>query len=313
MKQEAMKMATNDTMRPKTIADLETLLRLGQDIARIEITAPIAAQILEKWNDGNRRLDQITVQRYRRDMEASPSKWLADGEIGFGALLEGTELGNGQHRMAAQVASGTTQRYHARVFTDSDQYGVYVLTSDGGRGRSLADHLKVFGITSSPGDSAAFEQVVNSMQAFLGAKPGRLSKQERMDFALPRVKEVRYALALPKKQFKAHVRAAIAFAYGKRPKPVDEMISRVISGADLRQSSPELVFSKALDELNSARGVKEKDRAMGRTVRAIYDGITGAKRTAVSRAAFNSDAMIRAITELVSKAAAEAWLERHQS
>jgi hypothetical protein len=299
------------TVKPRTMADLEALIRAGHDVPALIITPALALPILEQWNGGNRRRDEVTVQRYRRDMDAN--RWLAGGEIAFGVVEGAVVLGNGQHRIAAQVAAGVPQQYNARIFSDSDDFEVYVLSCDGGRNRTLADQFKIFGITESANAAAIFERTVNAMQNFLGQKAARLSKQERMDFALQYVKSVRYALSLPSREFKAHLLAAIVFAHDKKAKPTEAFIAQVMSGAGLAEGSPALVLGQALAEMNAATSFRAKDRAMGHMLRTIHDGINGKKRSAVIGARHAAKPMSEALSTLVSASAADAWVERQSA
>jgi hypothetical protein len=276
----------------------------------VTVTPALAKDIIEHMNDGNRRLNEIDVQRYRRDMDAG--KWARDTVIGFGIFDGKIHFGDGQHRMFAQLASGTTQRYLAKVFSDRDEYQVYVLTVDGGRNRSLADQLKIFGISESSGDCKRFEAITNQMQAFVGTRPSRASKAERMEFAMGYVKPIRYVLGLPPRTFKAHLLAAIAFAHTKRARDVENFIGHVISGANLEVGSPALKLLQAVPDLNDAKDAKRKDRALGFVIRAIYDGITGRGKTAIFKAEAGSALNRTAIGALVSVDVADAWIERQK-
>ncbi len=305
--------ADSSGREPRTLGELEDLLRSvanGVTLVGVTILATVAAAIIERWNQGNRRLDEIAVQRYRRDMDAD--RWIADGAVGFGVFEGDVAVGDGQHRFAAQVASGKSQRYNLRVFTAHEAFADFVLTVDGGKNRSLADELLIFGVAGAPGAAALFERVTNAMQSFLGARPTRLSKQERMDFARRYVKPMKYALGLPKRTFKAHVLAAIVFAYAKRSKDVEELVAQLISGADLAGGSPALKLKNALGDLNDAGDARAKDRAMGLTLRAINDATTGKKTTTLYKAQADGRPVHEAITALVSAAAADAWTERQK-
>src|SRR5262249_5443456 len=157
--------------------------------------------------------------------------------IGFGVFPDSIQLGDGQHRLLAQVASGTEQVYHVRVFTDDTEFAVFVMTRDSGKGRTLADLFTILHVTEGSGAAMAFERVTKALQTFMGATRGRLSRQERLDFAYKHAKEIRYVLGLPNRQFRAHVLAAVGIAYGKHPKLVGDFVAQVISGAGLAAGS----------------------------------------------------------------------------
>lgn len=297
---------------PATLAELESTLRsLGATnsgaVAQVVIRASVAAEILAAWNEGNRRLDDIAVQRYRRDMQAR--RWQQGSVVGFGVFESNCAVGDGQHRYAAQVASGTDQVYSVRIFTDQKEFEWYVATIDGGRVRSLADILRIFGVAESTAAATTFERVVNAMHAFTGAKAGRLSKQERLDFANRYIVPIRYVLKLNHREFKAHVLAAIAFAYSKYPTAVEAFIASVTSGANLPARSPALVLAKSLPELNAARDAVAKDRAMAKALRLIHDGISSVTKSS-ARLRITGDATVRAVSELVSKVTADNYASR---
>lgn len=318
VKQTAMKVTdmSKTTARgvhePRTLEEIEAILREPPEDAGsmkcvlIRISASLAAQIDEQWNEGNRPMNDIHVQQYRRDM--TTENWLRDGEIGFGAIPGSLmALGNGQHRFRAQVLSGTTQQYLARVFFDADEYAKYVMTVDGGRNRTMADVYRIFNIVDATGASQAMDRIVNAMQNFSDQRPSKQSKTERLEFALKHVKGVRYALGLPRREFKAHLLAAVAYAFEKEPKSVEEFVASVVSGADLKPTSAALALKNSLPHLNGATGPKDKDRAAGLMARAIFDGCSG-RRTTIAKAPRTS--CLPAIAHFLSKTAATAWARR---
>jgi hypothetical protein len=294
-----------DVERPDTLVALEALLRRGIDFY-CTISPALAEGVLSAWNTSNRRIDEVRVQAMKRDMTAM--RWLSGEVIGFGILSEGIQVGDGQHRLRAQVGSGTEQVYRVRCFTDEIEFARFVTTRDSGKARSLADLLSILGLTGSP---TAFERVANAIQTFNGAMPSRLTKQERLDFAFDRASEIKYVLSLPTRSFRAHTLAAVAIAYRKYPKPVADFMAKVISGAELPAGSPALELSKALPDLNAARGAKEKDRTMATVLRVINDGIRG-KRKTVIKALLRTDnsPIVAAIEEFSGANIAKAWLER---
>jgi len=295
--------------QPGTLAALERLLRRGSDFS-VLITAGLAKAILDAWNASNRRIDEVRVQSLKRDQAAG--RWVPGEPIGFGAFNDSIQLGDGQHRLCAQVASNTDQTYYVRVFTDEVEYGVFVATRDSGKPRSLADLLGILGIANGTGAAQAFERVTNAMQVFLGHAPSALSRQERLDFAFKHAKEIRYVLGLPSKRFRPHVLAAIAIAFGKHQKLVADFIAQVISGADLPSGHPALELGHAMPELNDVRGAREKDRAMAVVMRVTHDGIRGKRKTSVhSLLRTDNSPMVLAIEEFAGAKVAKAWVERN--
>ncbi|HEU4728410.1 MAG TPA: hypothetical protein VFT22_10985 [Kofleriaceae bacterium] len=297
-----------DQITIRTIEQFEELVRRGRDIHRAVFTSKVVGEIRQRFNAGNRRYDEITAQKYRRDMEAG--RWMPDREVGFGVIDGRIQIGNGQHRFGGQAASGTDQRYTVRVFTDPDDFALYVITCDAGRVRTLADYLSLFGVAPNSGAAALFQRIVNAMQTFVGERPTRLSPQERMDFSLQYAKSIKYVLGLPRRDFKAHLLAAIALAHARRKDAVAEFIGRVTVGADLAIGSPELELKTHLPAMNATNVAKEKDRAMGRLLRVIFDAVEGKRRTFIHQTKPESQVMRDAIAALTSREIADMWVAR---
>ena len=116
--------------RPASLGDLERLLRRGADFY-CSIPAAVAEAALATWNTGNRRLDELRVQAMRRDMAAA--RWLSGEVIGFGVFPDSIQIGDGQHRLRAQVLSATEQVYRVRCFKDDEEFERFVITRDSGK------------------------------------------------------------------------------------------------------------------------------------------------------------------------------------
>jgi hypothetical protein len=298
----------------KSPRDLDGMYEALQQVrgdGRVLITAKLADAILTQWNEGNRRRDEIAVQRYRRDMDAG--RWLAGSVLAFGLLDDGCRLGDGQHRLAAQVASKTDQEYLVRAFTSREEFAAFVLTIDAGKARTLGDQLRIFELADTPGNAAAYERIVNAMQNFAGNRATRLSRQERMDFASQYIPQIKWALALPKREFKAHLLAVLVYAHAKHQRAIEALIAQVISGADLTTGSPALAISKAKVGWNDASNALDKERAMGLMMRVLYDAVAGRARTAAFHVPANSSRVAEAITHFVGAEAAEVFNIRQAS
>lgn len=282
MKTVAKQMNQPQAQDPRDIAEFEAVIRTFPDgaAAPVQVSAALASEIVGRWNTGNRRLDQVAVARYARDMRES--RWQADREIAFGVMDDGIRLGDGQHRLCAQGQSSTAQRYIVRVFTDADEFSRYVLTVDGGKARTLANQFSIFGVADGSGAAQRIERVCNAMQTFLGQRPSTLSMQERMDFAIGHQPSLKFVLSLPHRQFKAHVLAAIAIAHGKKKKLVESFVEELVGAPELK--GPALVLSRSLPDLNAAPNAKEKDRATAIVLRVLWDVCSGRSKTTVAKA-----------------------------
>lgn len=299
----------SDIERPRNLAELEHLLRRGNDFY-CAVLPLVAEAVLSAWNGGNRRIDEVRVQALKRDQVAG--RWLAGEVIGFGISADSIQLGDGQHRLRAQVASGTEQIYRVRCFADETDFAQFVITRDSGKVRTLTDLIAILGITEGSGAAGLFERVANAIQTFKGAAPARMTKQERLDFAYAHAAEIRYVLSLPTRSFRAHTLAAVAIAHRKHPKPVVEFLAKVISGADLPSGSPALELSKALPDLNCARSAKDKDRAIGVALRVIHDGIRGKRKSTVQSLLRTANSpVVAAIAEFAGADVATVWVERN--
>lgn len=106
-------------------------------VSRMRITPEMAANWLDNANSRNRSICQAVVERYARDMRAGRWRLTHEG-IAFdpnGVLLDG------QHRLWAIVYAEVPVEMHVwfNVATES------LMVIGGGRGRSLADHLRLGG------------------------------------------------------------------------------------------------------------------------------------------------------------------------
>jgi hypothetical protein len=99
---------------PKTLEGFRKLLldSLTNSIDKIElwISPMLAREIIENWNAKNRRLNEVRIQGYRREMEAQ--KWGADTTIGFGIFPEQSVLGDGSTVFSTSSMGGIASRQH---------------------------------------------------------------------------------------------------------------------------------------------------------------------------------------------------------
>lgn len=103
----------------------------------IEKVAPKKARTLLEANTQNRLLNKSTVERYAREMKLGT--WVDQGDP-IRLAKDGTLL-DGQHRLAAIVESGLTQKIVVVSGVDTRA----MLTMDTGRKRSFSDHLRIHG------------------------------------------------------------------------------------------------------------------------------------------------------------------------
>lgn len=106
-------------------------------VARMTVTPVMAANWLDHANSRNRPISQAVVDRYARDMRGG--RWrLTHQGIAFdpnGVLLDG------QHRLWAVFYAEVPVEMHVWFNVSPDS----LMVIDGGRGRGLADHLRLGG------------------------------------------------------------------------------------------------------------------------------------------------------------------------
>ena len=106
-------------------------------VSRIRITPAMATNWLENANSRNRPVSQSAVERYARDMRSGCWRLTHQG-IAFdpnGVILDG------QHRLWAIVYADVPVEMHVWFNVPPESRMVI----DGGRGRNLADHLRLGG------------------------------------------------------------------------------------------------------------------------------------------------------------------------
>lgn len=301
-----MNMTQPKSTIPSELSDLEHVLRSAkvQTLTDVTISASVAAEVIEKWGAGNRRLDTLAVRRYQNDMENR--KWQAGTTIGFGVFDNQIQIGDGQHRLHAQVKSSTPQSYTVRVFKDAEDFDLFVRTVDGGKVRSLSDLFTVLEIVGKE-PTANAQGITNAMIRFNGLRPSTMSSQEKVAFATNYLKSLKFASGLSRKRFKSHIAAAIALCHNKNSRPVSDFVDEVVVGAGLVHGSPAHVFHMGLSDLNASR---DKERAMVLTMRVVYDGIRKKTRSSVKKVRRNSQVLHEVISAFVSKDVADIWVAK---
>lgn len=105
--------------------------------AALEIISPAVAKDLLEKNTTNRSISEKTAGRYAADMKAG--RWINNGQ---GIILSNEgELLDGQHRLRAIIASGTTLSMLVVRGVAKETFA----TMDSGKPRSLADVLGIEG------------------------------------------------------------------------------------------------------------------------------------------------------------------------
>jgi hypothetical protein len=276
----------------------------GAVVANVDITARCADQIIadDGWNVGNRRVHEVSVQKFKRDMDTG--NWVDNlTPIMLGYVNNQWRIGDGQHRLNAQARSGKTLRYVVKFYTDFDDYSAAAAKVDAGRARSRADLVKILGLSET--SFQHFERITNAMMKFEGRPATASSNHEWLQYANDHIASLTWAVGLPTRLFKAHVLAALTFAHAKSRSSTMALIDNTISGAGLTAGAPALVLKNGLSVLNEARRDAEKTQAIIRVLRICDDARRGRAQSALkSRKA--SPSTIDAVAYFVSPNVARA-------
>lgn len=205
----------------------------GADVQVVHVTPEMAA----KWlavNDHNRTISEVVVNQYAADMEAGRWKFTGD-PIQFS---ETGHLSNGQHRLTAQVKSGTTQTYVVitGLSRESQDY------MDIGRVRSVANQMQLKGVHNA----WAIAAVARMIMVYEGAR--NPSKPAVRAYAEQNVAEFHPAAVLGRSI--AQVIRGSSSAYGAAavtlnridPERAHDFFEALQYGANLPEGSPVLVL-----------------------------------------------------------------------
>lgn len=315
MNQTALKM--NDTDKvvkshanlEKFAGELRGFLHSKKSVVLTDfsISARLAGEIVANeggWNQENRRLVEIFVQKYKRDMDRGD--WQPNSTIILGLFDDATVLlGDGQHRLVAQSRSGKSQKYILKLYRDRQDFSDAVTTVDAGKARSLSDLATILGLTT--GSAQAFERTVNAMQMFHGDKPSRNTNQERLKFAAQYTRSLQYVHSLRTREFKAHLLAAIALAHAREPKVVEALIADVIRKSGLVDGSPAHALVQNLADMNAAPNWAAKQHAMVAVLRVCNDSRLRRTKSVVSRMRANAPHTFGAIAYFTNDSIATAY------
>lgn len=314
----------NQKSAPTTTDELAELLAGDHDMVTVTISPELAQGVLDAWRQAptvatsgtNRKLQKAKVAKFAKDQRAGDFE---DGrEIIFGVFDDGTVLlGDGQHRLSAQVQSGATASYCATIARTRDHFNQLVTkVVDQGGARSSADIISIDGEVPLPHSPLAASILV-AMVRFAGFG-NQLTHSERIRYFKQHGSEIRHVLELVTAtrpmRFRAHVLAALAFAYRKFPEATDLLIEAVMgSGAEMADGI-ELEFRNAVPLFNQSKQAKSKDRDMGRVLRVIYDAhedLQSNGRNGVYKIAGDRRAIRVGIEAVLGQEIADAWAKRN--
>lgn len=284
---------------PRTIQELfsilsdEAMVGKGKALVRVTITAQLAGELLASCNHGNRPIKGPNLAAY---MAAMRDKRWGDSALIF-AIIDGVlRIGDGQHRLRAQLETGTTQSYGMWVYSDPDEFKAAVRYVDArGAARNVRDLLVIEGLMSA-GHAQYAEGALNTMVWFDGTQQRgvALDLDTRMSLAERRAKSLSYVASdIPPRTFRPWVLGALAFAYAKDPKATASMVAAATSAEGLVAGTAAHTFALMKESMNGAKKPSEKRRAMAITLRLVRDFAAGRKTS--KRVDVHCDATFEAV------------------
>lgn len=233
--------------------------------AEIETITPASAKKMLERNVNNRNLSQRSLNHYIRQIEEG--QWVFNGDTV--RFQDNGDLMDGQHRLEAIVHTGKAQKCLVVRGLDKDA----MATIDTGKGRTLADHLKLkkYNVPNFTALAAAIlicykfrnkgtytdgKERITPMEAmaFIDQNPGILKAAEEMAANKTLIKLCTPSIAI-----------ATYYMFSKIDKwKAAEFFQKLSSGAGLGKTSPILKLKGELSERVS------KFRRAGGTVQRTY-------------------------------------------
>lgn len=162
------------------LTEYTPFIQHGQMRISSESVTPLTAEGLLALNIGNRRMRERTVRQYAADMRAG--HWI-EKPVAICITTSGL-LGNGQHTLAAIVASGMSQRLLISRNTPVDAVAVM----DRGIVRTISDVAQMLGVDINTRRAAVAKILAYGIndaygRSFHEAMDGYLQHQEVIEFA----------------------------------------------------------------------------------------------------------------------------------
>jgi len=191
-----------------------------------DVTPEWAKNIMQDRNQSNRRIEKRRVIKYARDMILK--NWqLNNDDICF---FKNGSLANGQHRLAAIIASKETVRMSFKFGLDKSSTS----TIDEGRSRSNLDVINIMGLDSSKYSIAATNFILEDAHLIQ-----RLPRHEVIAFNQRHKDACNLAITINRKPFyKSPVHAAFVRAYYNISRENLERIIKIINTGEYDSSVP---------------------------------------------------------------------------
>lgn len=224
----------------------------------VELTPGLARVLLDR-NPKNRKISEMIVENYARDMEHG--KWRFNGETII--VADDGTLNDGQHRCAAVVMANTaiTTALVIGVHRDSRT------TLDQGRTRTIADYLSMDGYinTMQLGTAAGFIWQHRERGYLANGGSGKPTKSEVMEFIDANPSIVQSVGRVQVKGAPAYGGPSmLAFCHWTfwqtaNREAADDFLSRLIEGAGLLSRDPVLYLRNRL--VNERGRLRPNDKA----------------------------------------------------
>lgn len=261
----------------------------GPDYELVYVTPKIAKQWLES-NRRNRRVRNATVAKYKAAMENGHWELIPDAI----AFDETGTLINGQHRLLAVIASGTTQPFFVARGLSTNAF----IHTDAPTVRSLADHLDLMGMSHYNARAAVAKRlafyakkgslnyaIVESGMSGAPGQPSYADINDRLDVATkyePLSESIKFANNY--KTSPLWTMTSIAFIHALY-KPwhdgIDDFLYRTMTGLGLTFGDPAYVLRQRM-ERNAAKMKHERwtaDVPYGYAIMAANADFQGRKLT----------------------------------
>lgn len=280
----------SDQLTIKIIPTLTRECKKKEFIGKFEVSPEVAQFLLEKHNPINRTLNQISVESLARDMKNG--KW--QGHVGDEVTIDRDgNLNNGQHRLAAIVASGLSQDMSFRFGVDPETR----LVEGRGRIKQFSDYLSM---TNSQG--MAYR---NNHAATIRLLFGFIHDQYRPQVYSGNAKPTNSELNDVNEAFGAELYDSLCFVLDHKIGKVtvesnaallhflfkrsenghlaDEFMEALATGVNMNGDDPRLIIRNRLSGDRTLRQQCNKDKAMGLIVKAWNAWVNKKKWTTKER------------------------------
>jgi hypothetical protein len=234
------------------------------------ITPEWAKKTLNEKNAGNRAMNRLHVESLAKEMKCG--RWKVNGDT---ICLNGTRLIDGQHRLAAVVASGVTIQSFVIEGLPSDVFD----TKDVGKRRSAGDTLGVRGEQNAYRLAATLVLVdkYNTGRADRSVHYSNTEIEELLE-KYPEARESLQTSVNAKGLITPSVLDACHYLFSRKDAELaDEFVTKVIRGTGLEDGDPFYVLRERLVKNSVAKAKLTKPYLMALCIKAWNHARSGTK------------------------------------